>query len=240
VRRSPTVAVALAAAATFASPALAADEIIRGTDALVWDKPNVAIAPGESVTWTFDGTAQAHHVAANGPAGVDPKWDTFSSPLGVPAPQASFTFNVEGTFNFYCSVHKDTMVGTVTVSKSPVPTPTPTPVPLSAQPFVNDTAAAPAPETSVALDTAKPALSALSARRVSKGVRVRFKVSEESVVNVAVRRGGRKVKSVDVAGSGSRSVIVRGLRAGRYVVRLRATDLAANRAKLRTLRITVR
>jgi plastocyanin len=233
VRRSSVVALGLGLAFCAAAPAQAAQEVVvTGLDTLAWDKPTVDIQPGDTVRWTFAGTTQPHNVKS-----TSANW-TVDSELGpIPAPDFPHTFDAVGDYTYVCEVHAG-MTGVVRVAEVPPPPP-PTP-PLSAQPFVNDSAAPVAPETSVALDTAKPGLSSLSARRVSKGARVRFKVSEESVVNVAVKRGGRMVKSVDVPGSGARSVTVSGLRAGRYVVQVRATDLAGNRSKLRTLRVTVR
>lgn len=221
-----------------ASPALAADEVIHGNDQLVWDKPNVSIQPGESVTWTFGGTTQAHHVAADGADVVDAKWTSFSSPLGVPAPDASFVFETAGTYKFVCTVHRDTMFGTVSVGTAPAPPPPP--LPLSQQPLANDAPAATTLEK-VSEDKAKPKLSAVSAKRVARGsVRVRFRVNEESTVLVSLKRGGKTVKKVELAGTGTGAVTLKGAKAGRYSVQVRATDIAGNRSALKTVGITVR
>jgi plastocyanin len=232
--------IALVAFGAFTSPALAANEVIKASDALVWDRPNVAIAPGDTVTWTFDGTVQAHHAAANGPSDADAAWASFSSPLGVPAPPASYTFQNEGVYNFFCSVHKDTMTGTITVSKTPVDVPPPPPPPLSAQPFVNDAPANVPVETGVALDTTKPGLAAVSAKRRGTGARVKFKVTEESVTGIVFSRGAKHVKSYSVSGHGALFWDAKGLRAGKYTVTLVSVDLAGNKSKARTLRVTVR
>lgn len=221
-----------------ASPALAADELIAGNDQLVWDKPNVSILPGEKVTWTFAGTTQAHHVAADGADVADPLWTTFNSPLGVPAKDAEFTFAAAGTYKFVCTVHRDTMFGTVFVGTTPAPPPAP--VPLSQQQLVND---APAPVTfeKVDEDKAKPKLSSVSAKRAAKGsVRVRFRVNEESTVLVSLKRGGKTVKKAELASSGRGSVTLKGAKAGRYSVQVRATDIAGNASTLKKTSITVR
>ncbi|HWK29675.1 MAG TPA: plastocyanin/azurin family copper-binding protein [Solirubrobacter sp.] len=227
--------VGLVAAAFVALPvaSAAADEaVVHGLDTLTWDVTTVNVKPGDTVRWTFAGTTQFHNVAAN-----SPNW-TDESPLGAPAADYTRTFDAEGDYAFICRVHPDTMRGTVHVSA--VAPPPPPPPPLSEQPFPNDAVAPVAPETGVAVDRSRPALSGLSARRVARGARVRFKVSEESVVSVAVRRGKRVVKRTSVRASGRRSLTLRGLRAGRYTIQLRATDRAGNRCKLRTLRVTVR
>jgi plastocyanin len=238
--RARVCGIALVAFGAFASPALAANEVIKASDALVWDRPNVSIAPGDTVTWTFDGTVQAHHAAASGPSDADAAWASFSSPLGVPAPPASYTFQNEGVYNFYCSVHKDTMTGTITVSKAPVPVATPAPLPLSQQPLANDAPADVPVETGVALDTTKPGLTAVSAKRRGTGARVKFKVTEEAVTGIVFSRGSKRVKSYAVSGHGALYFDAKGLRAGKYTVRLVSVDLAGNKSKARTLRVTVR
>ena len=87
MRRALLVAVPLALGV--AAPASAADQVVVGRDTLDWDRPTVAVQPGESVTWTFPGTVQVHNVAGNGPAASDPNWDAFASPFGAPAPDAT-------------------------------------------------------------------------------------------------------------------------------------------------------
>ena len=217
-----------------AAPAQAAEVVVTGQDTLSWDKPTVDVAPGDSVRWTFAGTAQPHNVKS-----TSANW-TVDSELGpIPAPDFSHTFDAVGEYAYVCEVHA-AMTGVVRVAE--VPPPPPPPPPLSAQPFVNDSAAPVAPETSVALDTAKPGLSSLSARRVAKGARVRFKVSEESVTGVVFKRGEQIVKKYAVTGRPARcQLTVRGLRAGRYRSQLRGRRPRGQPApRLRTLRVTVR
>ncbi len=209
-----------------ASPAWGADAVVHATDASGWDTQLVDIQPGDSVTWTFAGTAQAHNVQS---AAGD-----WSTPVGVVPPDFTREFPVAGTYRFICQVHPDTMWGDVRVAD--VPPPPPPPPPLSAQPFANDFAAPVPAEAGVALDTTAPRLTAVSVRRA----RVRFRVSEQSVVTVAVRRGGRVVRNLRVAASGRGGATLTGLRAGRYSVALRATDLAGNRSRPRTVRVTMR
>jgi plastocyanin len=228
----------LVAFGALASPALAANETITGTDALVWDKPNVSILPGETVTWTFPGTTQAHHVANDGADVAEPKWTSFSSPLGVPAPNAAFTFTEPGTYKFVCTVHRSTMFGTVYVGTTPAPPPAA--LPLSQQPLANDDAS-PVTVEKVELDKTKPKLSKVSASRRATGtVRVKFRVSEQSTVLVSLKRGGKTIKSVVGAGTGSGYLDVKKVKAGRYTVQVRAADIAGNEAAIKKTSITVR
>jgi len=229
---------ALVAFGALASPALAANETIVGTDALVWDKPNVSILPGETVTWTFPGTSQAHHVSNDGADVADAKWTSFSSPLGVPAPNAEFTFSTPGTYKFVCTVHRSTMFGTVYVGITPAPPPAP--IPLSQQPLANDQAP-PATLEKVQLDKTKPKLSKVSAsRRTKSTVRVKFRVSEQSTVLVSLKRGGKTIKATVGAGTGSGYLDVKKVKAGRYTVQVRAADIAGNAAAMKKTSITVR
>lgn len=221
-----------------ASPALAADELVTGTDALVWDKPNVSILPGEKVTWQFPGTTQAHHVAADGADVANPAWTSFSSPLGVPAPTAEFTFAEPGTYKFVCTVHKDTMFGTVSVGTAPPPPPAP--LPLSQQQLGNDAPAVTVLEK-VQEDKSKPKLSKVSAsRRTKSTVRVKFRVSEQSTVLVSLKRGGKTIKSVVGAGTGNGYLDVKKVKAGRYTIQVQAADIAGNEAAIKKTSITVR
>lgn len=233
--RRVAVGLGVALSLLAASPALAADTTVRATEVNAvpgWDQTVVAVNVGDTVTWTFDGMAQAHNVESG-----TPNW-TLTSRVALPAPPVPYKFESEGTFRFVCEVHPDTMFGDVVVGVAPPPVVV---LPLSQQPFANDDAAVLPAESNVTFDTSKPGLRSVSAKRVAKGsARVRFKVSEDSDVSVAFKRGGRTVKSALASGTGTRSVTVRGLKAGRYTVRVRATDIAGNRSKLRTLRLNVR
>ena len=222
-----------------ASPA-AADQVIQGLDVLpapVWDKPNISVAPGEKVTWTFAGTTQAHHVASDGSDVANADWAALNSPIGVAPPDVTFTFASEGTYKYVCTVHRTSMTGTVTVGKPAVEVV----VPLSQQPLTNDVTAGPVTFEKVDEDKAKPRLSAVSAKRVAKGsVRVRFRVNEESTVLVSLKRGGKTVKKAQLAGKGTGGVTLKGAKAGRYRVQVRATDVAGNVSSLKKTSITVR
>jgi len=92
----------------------------------------------------------------------------------------------------------------------------------------------------VALDKTKPGLTTVSAKRRGTGVRVKFKVSEESVTGIVFSRGSKRVKAYAVTGDGALYFDAKGLRAGRYAVTLVAVDLAGDKSKARTVRVTVR
>jgi plastocyanin len=229
-----SVALGLLLTGAGATPAQADTVTVTGLDTLAWDTPEVNIRPGDSVRWTFPGTTQFHNVWA-----ASPNW-TDKSDVGSPAPDYTRAFTELGDYAFICQVHPDTMRGTVHVTAEAVPTPTPTPIPLSQQYFANDTPGDAPVETAVALDTTKPTLSALSAKRAVRGAKVRFKVSEDTVTGVVFSRGKKIVKTYAVTGTGTLSFTARGLKAGKYAVTLVAVDVAGNESKARTLRVTVR
>ena len=70
--------------------------------------------------------------------------------------------------------------------------PPPPPPPLSEQPFPNDF---PAPTTLEVLDETAPTLSAVRVSRVTRGARVRFRLSEAGRVTIKLTRGNRVVKT---------------------------------------------
>jgi plastocyanin len=213
-----------------AAPAAAADVEVHGLDTLVWDKPQVSVLPGETVTWKFPGTTQAHNVMSG-----TANW-TFASPLGAPAPDASFKFDAVGTYRFVCQVHPDTMVGDVIVGDAPPPPPPPP----GQQPFPNDSTPPGVLETG-GLDTTRPTLRSVRVQRMKRGAKISFRVSELSRVTVRFKRGGKVVKTAKLdAYKRYRGTFRKGLRAGRYRVELRAKDVAGNQSGLRTARVTIR
>ncbi len=225
---------AAAAFALFAFPSAAlADVTIQAVDGTApdgsdnrWAPSVVDIGVGETVTWSFAGTALVHNVR-----GVN--FDRRNDPA-VGGPPATYTFTAVGTYEFFCELHAQPMRGTVRVGNPPPPPPPP----LSEQPFPND---APAPTTLELLDETAPTLKAVRVSRVKRGARVRFRISEAGRVTIKFRARRRVVKTRHArARAGGNSVTVRGVRAGRYRVEITARDLAGNRTRSRRARVTVR
>jgi plastocyanin len=233
VRRAALIA--LAAALALPASAAAADQTVQAVDAtLSWSPATVTVKAGESVTWTFAGTSQAHNVASS-----SSNW-SLTTPIQAGHPPVSYTFAAPGTYSFVCNVHPSTMTGTVTVTDaSGNPPPPPPPPPPGEQPFPNDQSPPTVIEVS---DTQRPRLTRVRAARIARGVRVRFHVSEPSRVTVRVRHGSRAVRTrtVTLRRAGTRALRVRGLRAGTYRVDVLARDVALNRSKLKRARVTVR
>jgi plastocyanin len=225
--------VAVTAAAIFVSPAAAlADVTFQAVDATGpgpadnrW-LPNAAtIKVGETVTWSFAGTAIPHNVKATD------NWVIPNAPSAkVGNDPVSNTFTTPGTYEFFCTLHGSSMRGIITVADAAgtLPPPPPPP-PLSAQPFPNDV---PAPTVLEVRDTVAPTLDRVAATRVRKGARVRFRLSEAGKVKIQLTRRGHAVKTRTVeARKGTSSVTVKGLRAGSYRVQVSARDLAGNAAR---------
>ena len=229
-----------------AAPAAAAEVQVRGTDQNLFDPPRVAIAAGDTVRWTFDGTAQPHNVLA-----TSDNWLGFRSPLGPPpVPPVTRVFEAQGVYAYVCEVHQDTMRGEVVVGNPPPPPPPP----LSEQPFPNETTVTPAADGSGGLDnaeggghferggldTTRPRLRGLATWRSGGRVQLQFRVSEEAAVTARISRRGKRVKVARVRTAGRGAVTLRGLRAGRYTARMRAVDPAGNASRVRVMRFTVR
>jgi plastocyanin len=206
----------------------AVDGTPDGTIVNSWSPSAVTIQIGESVTWSFDGTASAHNIESDTGA-----W-TFANARAAGNGPATYKFETEGTYTFVCFFHRSTMTGTITVGNPPPPPPPP----LSAQPFVNDF---PAPTVLEVRDTVAPKLDRVSVTRVRKGAKIRLRLSEAGKVAVKLTHGKTvKRRTVEVH-KGMSAVTVNGLRAGTYRVDVSATDLAGNAAKsAKPARVTVR
>jgi len=226
--------------AALALPATAsAEQRIQAVDGVLadgsdnrWTPSGVTVKVGEIVTWSFTGTTLAHNVRS-----ASTNWD-LESPIGVAGAPVSGFFDSPGTYAFVCRLHAS-MTGSVTVTDATgAPPPLPPPPPLSEQPFPNDAGALASFER---IDAVAPTLSAVTVRRVARGARVRFRLSESGRATLAFKRGGKTVKTRAVdARKGANTVTIRGLRAGGYRIEVRASDLSGNAARVKRARVTVR
>jgi plastocyanin len=217
----------------FPSAAHAAEHTVQAVDGVAtdgsdnrWTPKDIAIEVGDKVTWSFAGTQLVHNVK-----GVNFNLSSDKAPGGPPV---SYTFDQVGNYEFFCELHAQPMRGIVRVGNPPPPPPPP----LSQQPFPNDS---PTPTVLEVLDETAPTLSAVKVSRVTRGARVRFRLSEAGRVTIKLTRGTRVVKTRRVnARRGTNAVIVRSVRAGRYGVRVSARDLSGNPARSKRARVTVR
>ena len=238
MRRRFAVLAGPATALALAAPATGAEVQVQGLDSLSFDPPEVTVVVGDTVRWTFQASDPPlyHNVR-----GTSPNWADFKSTIAAPAPPASKTFDAAGIYTYVCEVHADVMKGTVTVKASAdaPPPPPPPPPPLSEQPFPSTMAIGADTFEVGGLDTTGPALRGVRAARKGRGAKVRFRVSEQSVVTVRFLRGGKRVRTRRDATAARGSVTSGRLKPGRYRVEVRAKDLAGNASGRRVLRITV-
>jgi plastocyanin len=237
---------------TATAASAAADVTIEARDDF-WSNGEVTIEPGDTVTWTFAGTAHPHNVASANDVPADPSWAPFARPgeFQIAPVNAAYpyTFDEPGDYVFVCQFHAATMRGTVHVEGDGEPTPTPTPDPEPTAepdppPPTTDRSNPPAPHVmarppglGALADTTRPQINRVAARGMrNRGIRVRFSLTETATVALRVaRQGGRStIRSLAVQGrNGNNSVVVRSRRfvAGRlYTVELRARDAAGNRS----------
>jgi plastocyanin len=197
-----------------------------------WEPANVAINPGETVTWSFAGTTGFHNVQSSG-SNWNPTFRNGEADRGLPP--ASYTFTNPGVYVFECQVHANTMRGTVTVGNPPPPPPPP----LSEQHWANEQQP---PSSLERTDETRPRLSRVRARAVRDGARVRFRLSERARVTVRVKLAGVTIKAArKTFGKGSARLTVRDRRIhGRYRVEVVARDLGGNRSRSRARFVYVR
>jgi plastocyanin len=186
----------------------------------------VTIAVGQTVHWQND--SGTHNVVADNGSfklGGDP---VTHSPTDTRW-KAQFTFNKAGTFQYYCSEHGDKggvgMSGKVIVKGPPDKTP----------PKITAVSANPASFCTNKSQTC-----------TKRGTTVKLTLSEAASVKGSVKPAGTKKPFVQVfkkqLGKGKRSVAYSGsgLKPGKYVLRLGATDAAGNHSKPVTIAVTVK
>lgn len=229
--RVPFTAAAMLATALALPSVAAADTTITAVDATPanptgnrWSTSEVTVKAGESVSWSFAGAGLVHNVKSS-----SSNW-SLATPYAVGGPTVTQTFSAPGAYAFVCELHASTMSGVVNVTdESGQPAPPPPAPPLSEQPLANDT---PALSVLERRDTTAPKLDRVKVTRVDRGVRVRFRLSEDGKVAIKLTRGGRVVKTRTVEVSkGTRTATIKGLGAGDYRVQVSAKDLAGNAAK---------
>ena len=216
-----------------------------------WDKPDLTISTGDTVTWDINGgDGQTHNaVAGTGPA-EDPGWPQKEIVHLGNSGTGSYTFTQPGVYTYLCQVHA-AMKGQLTVTGSPV-TPTPTSSATATDtatatatatstplPSVSPTPTAaasnlittPAPRGSSRADTVAPAVTKLKLKALKGGAKVSFSLSEPASVTIRVKKGKKTLGTVRLAArAGSRSVTLRRMARGSYSVEIEARDARGNKA----------
>ena len=76
-----------------------------------WSPSAVTVSTGETVRWSFAGSALPHNVHSS-----SSNWNV-NSPIGTAQAPVDFTFTTAGVYSFLCDVHGSGMSGTVTVEE---------------------------------------------------------------------------------------------------------------------------
>ena len=235
MRRRQSLLLGSALALLGAAPAAAAEVQVQGAGTS-WSNTDVRIAAGDTVVWTFPNPDEYHNVQADEPPAPGTSSWAFRTEPAKPAVTGSYKFDTPGIYGFICQFHGKAMSGIVTVGNPPPPPPPP----LSEQPFPNDSALTTDAFETGGLDTTSPRLRKVAAKKSGKRVKVSFRVSEQSVVTVRFRRGGKTVKTKRAATASRGSVTVAGLKAGRYAVKVSAKDVAGNASSPRSASFRIR
>ncbi len=222
-----------------ASPAAAAPATVT-VDNDRFSPSAVTINAGESVTWNF--AESSHNVQGDGWSGNDDfGTGTFAK-----------TFDAPGTYSYVCAAHSD-MRGTVTVQPAPAAAPAPAPgQPATGAPAPTATAstATQAGTQPAAQDLVAPRLAGVRARmtRGAKRPRLSLSLTEDATIVIGVRRvmtTARASAAMPVIrlrgkrGSNRFALRLRGLRAGRYTLRIIAVDAAGNESRVRKVTLRV-
>lgn len=226
-RAAVAIGVTLALAATVV-PALAANDETLEARNYEFDRPDVTIAVGDTVTFTIAPGSVPHSFAFDDGA----SYPTSPQPPGAAWDNLSRTFTAAGTYTYVCGAHPS-MTGVVRV-ESPAATPTPSATP--------DPSSEP-----VEVRKLRLASTTFCTKRGKKcrkpGVKVQIDLSQPAAVAGTLKRRARGYGRVDfgtvAAGPRtlrfSRNAAGRRLKAGRYRL-----DLTIAGAAPRTLRFKVR
>jgi len=236
-RIARAVFISTALSGALATSAFAAPATVTVVDD-AFGPTEVSVNVGESVTWDFK---EASHNAYS-----DDGWNVNKNfAVGT----FSKTFDAEGTYKYYCQAHPD-MKGTVKVTAVAAAAPAPAAQPTG-QPTAGAAAAAPAAWTFPAAEDVKsPVLSSLRATmpRRARKPKLTVRLNEAATVVVGVRRvmavarASTAMPAVRLKGKrgvNRFSLNLRGLRKGRYKLRIVAVDAAGNESPVRiaTLRV---
>jgi plastocyanin len=196
------------------------------------------IDPGDTVTWTWNGSGlDLHHSVTSDPGSAQTFDSDASNPTHTHTTGQTFqvTFPTSGCFQYHCEVHA-TMHGQVQVGLAMCPPPSGGGG-AGGGGGGNGPPPPPPPGPSGQPDTVAPAFSAVSAKGGKKLV---FKLSEAGRVTIKVLRGKKTVKTFKVSGkqgSNSFRLTHRGLKHGKYKITLTATDSAGNKSPLKSVRV---
>jgi plastocyanin len=229
VRRALPFAILGGCLAVGVLPALAADQSVAIHD-FRYAPVDVAVKPGEAVTWRADG-AYPHNVHFDGETdALGPASSKFT---------ASRTFPAEGKFGYHCDVHAF-MHGFVYVNQSgtvPPPPATPTAT-ATASPTPS---ASPSPGGGSTGTTPAPVSSSLRAKATvrKRKVLLTLTVGGDKALRVrgTLKRGSKRVRRVSLLARPGRHKLRlpgKALKPGRYMLTLKAGDLR------RTVRFRIR
>jgi plastocyanin len=228
-----TLALALSAA-----PALATDQGVSIVGRAFAPTP-VMIDPGETVTWTWNGTGLDLHHSVTSDMGSATPFDSdpmTMSPSHTNGDTFPVVFPTSGCFQYHCKVHSD-MHGQVQVGLAMCPPPSSGGGGAGGGSGGNGPPPPPPPGPPAATDTTAPSLGAVSAK---SGKKLVFKLSEPARVTIKVLRGKKTVKTFHVSGKKGTNTFRlthRGLKTGKYKLTLSALDTAGNKSRLASARV---
>lgn len=174
----------------------------------VWTPSELMAQPGDAIRWQFDQTGNPNAAGASHdlylvrPGQADER-------LGASylTPVVETTVEEPGTYAFYCSIHRDSMRGTIAVAageSTPVIDPG-RPWETPAPPVIVTTGPAPLLNAAAPLttledgDTVAPVLALLKVTSTHRVARARVRVSEPGTLYARILRGSKTVSTTRFA-----------------------------------------
>jgi plastocyanin len=250
-----TLAVTLGAMAALASTSHAAPaEVAVGSGGDRFTPKDVTVTAGEAVTWRWSDSG--HNVQ------VDAAAEQFDSGYKSSGGTFAHTFTTPGTYEFYCDPHRgDGMRGTVTVTPASTPPPPPPGGGGTGGGSTGGgatgggstgggttgggtTGTGSATASSAGADATAPLVRLVRSTFRGRSLRLNVRLSEASAIHVGMRRRGSSKaitkKFAGRKGANALRISTRGMRRGRYRLRVVAVDVAGNRSRARTRTLVVR
>lgn len=105
--KTPAATQSSTPATTSSSPAATGSSTVQATSQLTFDPVSVTVKAGQTVTWK-NGSGIGHTVTFDSGPSFDKQLADGSS--------VSRTFTTAGTYNYHCTIHGQSMHGTITVT----------------------------------------------------------------------------------------------------------------------------
>ena len=227
---------ALAVAAALAAPATHTVQAVSTATENVWSPATLSAKPGDTVVFNLldPSNPVTHDVWLKAPdeAAATQRAASYLTPTW------STVVDKVGTYEFFCAIHRESMVGSIAVTEEEAPPPPPPPVDPGPAPLPNTE---PPPSVFEEGDSVRPTMSLKRVSVRGRTVRVRITTSEAGTLYLRLLRGRKALatKRFKVRAGTANASLKLPRRGGKYRLAVYVRDAAGLECKwrYRTLRL---